>query len=497
VQRNQLHLLPWDDSQLTLYESVIDTVFQQEVTMTVNLYNISTSQKNAIQIPGCSIIKNDAVFLDEGILAVGSGNGISHGLYYFNGSTSIAIDLSGNLNLFPRIEQVNDEVFVIGERNGYMELHRLDEVTMHLTQITKQRNVSRVCASRNGIVYYQSLLDNGVWADDTHFFYGAEFDSINLAYVETLIRQVDSEHQIWWDNPTDFQGALYFTEGGDYDYNPSSSFAIPTKIVRVNSMYKISDIYDMPDYYYYGNPQLLGHANNLYAYISGQQEVFSSQNGLDFSSYFTVPGSGSGFLRPDHYVTENDDLYFRMEDVNGNDAIFQWDQGYQEVVVGHYMDFLDEQDGIMYATEFDFSLNDPQQLILIDTQWNIVEAFDLPQGEIQPIYQSSLIYEGRFTFLFHYGSSIGVLQLMDYPTASLEDLSNEQLKLFPNPMPQGRTVQINASNEAFYAICSIQGEVLKQGELIKGENTINAAGLSAGNYLLKSGNQVIKFVVSQ
>ncbi|QRM90023.1 T9SS type A sorting domain-containing protein [Lacinutrix sp. WUR7] len=70
-------------------------------------------------------------------------------------------------------------------------------------------------------------------------------------------------------------------------------------------------------------------------------------------------------------------------------------------------------------------------------------------------------------------------------TLSVNEIAvNENLfTVFPNPTKNKITVSIEA--EAAYSIVSVNGQVIKQGQLQKGDNTLNTSNLSNGLYFLQ------------
>ena len=55
--------------------------------------------------------------------------------------------------------------------------------------------------------------------------------------------------------------------------------------------------------------------------------------------------------------------------------------------------------------------------------------------------------------------------------------------MFPNPVNNSLTISI--STEATYSLITVNGQVVKQGELQKGENTLNTSGLFNGLYFIQ------------
>lgn len=487
---DQLHLLPWDESKLILRYIEFDSISIPETTAKVELFEVSTTQRVPFGIPGCDEIKNDVLFLDNAIIAPGIGSGFTHAVFYLDASTSVAFDFSGSLGLHARIQKVGDEIFIIGENNGYMELHRLDLNTLQLEQLTNQHNVARVCGSHNGVVYFQEIDDNGFGMVHNHRFYAVEFDSSNQVYTETLIESVDSEHYIRWSNPTEFSGELFFTEGGDYDSSTGATMSY-SKLVSVNAQHQISDVFPFQDVSGIVNPVLFVYQNQLYTYRTGTQEVFVSPDGVNFYMLFSIGGM-KGIA--EHYLSQNDQLYFRKSDFWYDDEIFQWNQGYVEIYDGEHMHFQTEFNGIVYITDTHQS-NDPQRLIMLNTQWNIVEEVDVDFGLHPSVEMAAVWYDNYFTFLFNYGISVSVMQLVDNATASLSDLENTSLKLYPNPVTSGDLLKIESNAAGAYEVISASGESICKGELIVGENEIELETLASGMYLLQSGGQTIRFTV--
>lgn len=69
------------------------------------------------------------------------------------------------------------------------------------------------------------------------------------------------------------------------------------------------------------------------------------------------------------------------------------------------------------------------------------------------------------------------------PTASLKDIKEEQVTVYPNPSTGVFTVTINTS--AQYSLYDVVGHQVKKGEFTSGNNTIDLTSTSKGIYILK------------
>lgn len=76
---------------------------------------------------------------------------------------------------------------------------------------------------------------------------------------------------------------------------------------------------------------------------------------------------------------------------------------------------------------------------------------------------------------------------------SLNNIIRENsYNIYPNPCKDN--LIINASTNSLYKICSINGNIIKKGNLIKGENLINTELFPLGIYLIEIGNYKEKFI---
>ncbi|MFM7726245.1 MAG: T9SS type A sorting domain-containing protein, partial [Flavobacteriales bacterium] len=77
---------------------------------------------------------------------------------------------------------------------------------------------------------------------------------------------------------------------------------------------------------------------------------------------------------------------------------------------------------------------------------------------------------------------------------SVGELNSQAIRVFPIPSSQSITAVWDGANIPF-TITSPDGRVLQSGRLIAGNNTIDISRLASGNYFLKAGNRVTRFVV--
>jgi hypothetical protein len=69
-------------------------------------------------------------------------------------------------------------------------------------------------------------------------------------------------------------------------------------------------------------------------------------------------------------------------------------------------------------------------------------------------------------------------------TTGIEDGDdNEVSVIFPNPFKESLNI-MNSQAYIGYRIFTLQGQILKNGSLIEGENNLDVSALSAGTYLL-------------
>ncbi|MFT5266186.1 MAG: hypothetical protein ACI8YQ_004950, partial [Polaribacter sp.] len=84
-----------------------------------------------------------------------------------------------------------------------------------------------------------------------------------------------------------------------------------------------------------------------------------------------------------------------------------------------------------------------------------------------------------------------------WQTTSTIDLvePDKRIKVYPNPAKNYLQIEINSSGIDDYAIISITGKKLKSGTVKPGQQIIDISALPPNLYLLKIGEEIIKFMV--
>ena len=84
------------------------------------------------------------------------------------------------------------------------------------------------------------------------------------------------------------------------------------------------------------------------------------------------------------------------------------------------------------------------------------------------------------------------------PSLSVEELEILKFTMYPNPVNEMLTIDIN--DVVNYSLINLNGQILKKGDLKENENTLNVSNLSAGLYFLKiktDGGMVTKKLIKQ
>jgi len=75
----------------------------------------------------------------------------------------------------------------------------------------------------------------------------------------------------------------------------------------------------------------------------------------------------------------------------------------------------------------------------------------------------------------------------------LNDLSQQTVRMFPNPADHSLTLDVPAATD--FSICQLNGTIVQNGALQKGSTTIDISGLEPGVYLAHIGQEVLRLVV--
>lgn len=144
----------------------------------------------------------------------------------------------------------------------------------------------------------------------------------------------------------------------------------------------------------------------------------------------------------------------------------------------------------------------------------LLNAFGLSQGQAQSRFTTKFFRSGEVTPLLRiehadstFTTTTGFVAMVNRlypPSTGLDNINADNVvNLYPNPVPGGLlhiTILKSDSNWS-YSITSLNGQVLNQGKLTSGDNTVNISDLSAGVYnciIFKEGvSQGGQFVIKQ
>jgi len=99
--------------------------------------------------------------------------------------------------------------------------------------------------------------------------------------------------------------------------------------------------------------------------------------------------------------------------------------------------------------------------------------------------------------IWQFVSRYDINGLIECSTASINEYSKDNFRVYPNPVNSELTIEIDLSEETKYRIYSTIGELVSSGKLNSNHNTIDLSSLSPNIYVLNINNHSVKLVKTE
>ena len=492
----ELQVLPWDSTQLIQVNRMYNS---QTLEFEYWMDNVTSGTPVSFYVPLVSQLSGIPIFTENGILAAGVGLTGGMELHYFDGATVTSFDLlPGPDDSDPRLTNFGGDIFVIAtDTLNTRLLYKFDESTLGLTQISSSiqgTNVTSVAGVINDTIYYTIEFDTPT--DRMYQLLKAHWNGNN--YVSNVNRAagvpINSEYFYYWSSLIRKWDRVFMTESKlSTDFQDTIEHSVVIEGVGGYQPYTVPNILNGNQYNY----RLFEFQDKIYAYLPGFDTLRSySQyiSGFPVGLEVDFISQNEAFL--EHYVSENDQLYFKKMSIGNTNEVALYSGGtMQPLFTGNDLHFLMENDGIAYLSD-NLVPVDSNKVILLNTNGNFYEVKKIEVGEHSPVNNASLIYEDKFTFLFTTAGNSHVYQLnTDLDLLGLPEPSQVQLSLYPNPVYSGQTLNVSSDQELQGVIMNCLGQEVMPVELKSGESAIDIGDLSTGVYMLVAGDSKYKFIV--
>ncbi len=101
------------------------------------------------------------------------------------------------------------------------------------------------------------------------------------------------------------------------------------------------------------------------------------------------------------------------------------------------------------------------------------------------------------TEIWQFVSRYDINGLIECSTASINEYSKDNFRVYPNPVNSELTIEMDLSEEKKYRIYSTIGELVSSGKLNSNHNTIDLSSLPPNVYVLNINNHSVKVVKSE
>lgn len=485
---NAVHLLtlPWDETRLYQLTVDVSTGFYM-----YTIDDVSYGTVVPLTIPLCSQVRGIPVVFDDGMLLPGNTTeGLE--LIYFDGNTSTVFDINaGNADGIPDIFELDDRIFVLGFDGSFRQLYEFSKVTHTLTKITNEQiSVQAVCATWGADVYYSTFESDASTMQTEYSLMKASpnGNSFNISTIQAILTPNDPMRFIDWRSPVLKWGSLHLA-AVNFHITGIQTSTMGVIIVDANSQVStINQFIPINS----GEFKLIDTPGALHIYSDGHNEVFSSSDDVTYSST-SIPANN--YLK-EHYVSDNGELYFMSLHPDDSYEIFRFENGFQSKHVNDHLHFLRKDSEVLYFSNY--SQFDSSSIVLLYTGIDVVDEVNVNVGFHSPSIQSSVIFNGLFTFLFASGGVADdndIFQLIGSPSAGMDDLSLETT-VYPNPVSTGDDLFIESNSDGTGKVFTSNGRMLMNVTIHPGTNRIDTAMLTSGVYFIQLNGQMSRFVVN-
>ena len=101
------------------------------------------------------------------------------------------------------------------------------------------------------------------------------------------------------------------------------------------------------------------------------------------------------------------------------------------------------------------------------------------------------------TEIWQFVSRYDINGIIECSTASVNEYSKDNFRVYPNPVNSELTIEIDLSEEKKYRIYSTIGELVSSGKLNSNLNTIDLSSLPPNIYVLNINNHSVKLVKTE
>lgn len=478
---------PWDENVLYQAARVVST--------NTNIYevsDVSNGSPTPVAFPLCSeLMATPTVVADGFLLSAITSFGVE--FVYFDGNNSTVFDLNvGASGSDPYIFKMDDRVFIFAFDGSYQQLFEFDKITHTVTKVsTDAISVFSVCASWGSDIFYKTKAVNTVTGEDEYSLVKAtpSGNGFMTSILKTITIPTDPNRGIYWLHPVVKWGKLYLSESNT---NTSFGQGIELRILSIDA----SDQIVIEHEELQSNTSafvLLDWNGSLTAYSKGAGTVLNSVDGSIYTVENTVPVDEDIV---EHYITENDLLYFKLFDLNGINKIYKYENGFLLKHTGEHLHLLLEDSEVLYFS--DYRMVDSSSLVLLYTGIDVVDEVNVIVGSHSPVKDAALMFNGFFTFLHSNGGVIehnNIMQLVASPQAGVEENSIE-MSIYPNPINGGGVLTIRALRDGEVELINTSGSVLKRFDIENGLARLNTSLLSPGVYFVSFMDHTQRIVVN-
>ena len=478
-----------------------ETNFEAEHVFSYFLEEMGAGYSSAIPLNGVQqIVREPVIFDGKLVFSAVKYNG-DYELFVFDGSALIMVDINpGSEGSAPEYELVNDRLFVIGKRGDFRQLFELDE-NMVLKQLSFEEayNAKQFITTTAEHTFYLTEADSayqsrirkcrltdsltlevatirGSYVYDRMEFNGDFFFNTNLVAEDIWISLHYEVNRLFRLDPEEnLQTVLYDSTGLNL-YSRNRSFILGDRM------------------YMHARALSLAHQDTV-------EVLYSSSDGLSFEPVVS--------LEPHHWFFEflvqdgkctivTEDSWTEHHTLNrfdGENMLAVYESNY-------HLHYVSENDDELFliAVQHDSTMYHLLKVNFNDHQAQLFQVTDY--GSHPPYFskpeKGAEWMDGKLYFICGHADPLDYYSMdifsYDPDFVSISELqTGTGVILAPNPVA-GDHFSLTISEKADFRIFSMDGKLIRKGELVPGQNTIRDFNVDSGAYIIRVGGQAISLL---
>jgi hypothetical protein len=459
-----------------------------------SLEEITNGVLSQITVPSCTQITSLPIEVAGGLVFSGLTQNNGNELFFFDGVNSNMFDLNPGIDgsSYIGINNIDGEIFFnANDGIGFQAYKFIDGTTVE--QITFSTEfVAGVSAVWGNAIYYSEQTYDAVLSTYTFSLKKALWNGIDYDYSFIKDVEVGIGYQCFWGAPVIKWNKLFLSEV-IIDYQ--QLFPNTYRVISVTDTDVAATLHDTVTTEN-STVNIFEWNNDVYFYLSSQNEIYRSQDGLTFSVEETLTG---GDVITQMKIADGKVFFIVSNFANITSELVRYDGTFTSIHSADYLKISIDNNGLLFVSDFNFNTDD-LYIHYITISNDALNSVFVGDGNVSFYEGGALFFDDKYTFIFdNYGggnASSDVLQILGI--ASLDEVAVTSVSIFPNPILIGGAINVEVDIQSHYQLLTVEGKIIQSGAFAQGGNSLQfgeGEGMVSGTYLLVINNAPYRIVI--